>query len=83
MSEGLIHIKDMPKLKIAIDLYKSIHDSPATLPILDNWWFHGPPGTGKSHTARELYSTHFTKDFDRWWDAYIGQPTVILDDLDK
>jgi len=45
-------------------------------------WYYGPPGTGKSHTAREKFPGSYIKAQSKWWDGYIGQRSVILDDLD-
>ncbi len=44
------------------------------------WWF-GPTGVGKSRKAYETFgTTAYMKMNDRWWDGYIGQCQVILDD---
>ncbi len=44
---------------------------------------YGPPGTGKTHWAYEkdpnLYAIPVGKDL--WWDNYIGQDTVLMDDF--
>ncbi|AXQ65403.1 MAG: putative viral replication protein [Circular genetic element sp.] len=45
-------------------------------------WVWGPPGTGKSHTAREQYPDAFIKPQNKWWDGYANEETIILDDLD-
>lgn len=45
-------------------------------------WVWGPPGTGKSHAARDAYPDAFLKSQSKWWDGYAMQSSVILDDLD-
>ena len=46
--------------------------------------FHGPTGTGKSHTAyneaKALGEVYF-KPEGKWWDGYNGQESVILENF--
>lgn len=49
---------------------------------LDNKWFYGGSGTGKSSHARKLYPLAYTKNRTKWWDGFQGQPCVIIDDVD-
>lgn len=50
-------------------------------------WFHGQTGSGKSRAAfTEAYAAHPDSVYvkppgTRWWDGYLGQKCVILDDF--
>jgi len=57
---------------------------PATLDTLENKWLWGPSGCGKSKLAREMYPDAYIKDpKEKWWDGYVDQEAVIIDDFDK
>lgn len=73
----------MPKVKHAIDLYKSLIAKPATLDKLDNHWIWGPSGSGKSSGARTRWPDLYNKPLNKWWCDYQGEATVLLDDLGK
>ncbi|MEY2914668.1 MAG: Circoviridae 2 [Cyanobacteriota bacterium] len=45
------------------------------------YWYWGPTGTGKSRRAFEEAPLAFWKSgIDNWWDGYMGQEVVIIDD---
>lgn len=47
---------------------------------LENLWYFGPPGTGKSRKARDKFPNAYFKACNHWWDGYAGEDTVIIDE---
>jgi len=82
---GHIPLKDYIKIRTSIKLYNAVTNKPDSLDKLDNLWIVGPPGTGKSRYVRENYTREelYDKPLNKWWDAYEGEPTVVLDDFGK
>lgn len=56
---------------------------PSTLEQIDNYWYWGLPGTGKSLKARVDYPDYYLKNTNKWWDGYQGEDTVIIDEVEK
>lgn len=51
--------------------------------ISENFWFWGPSGTKKTRTAYEMNKDCYFKDNTPWWDGYVGQENIIIDDFDS
>lgn len=54
---------------------------PKPLTVLNNFWYYGGPGTGKTTAAKAL-GTHFVKFPNKWHCGYAGQDVVIVEDLE-
>lgn len=72
VADGDIPLMQLPKLKLAIDLYHSLATVPTNLDSLDNYWFYGAPGTGKSRGARARWPGIYNKPLNKWWCDYTG-----------
>jgi hypothetical protein len=57
--------------------------APADNPVIENYWFHGPTGTGKSTRARTEFPNAYYKMCNKWWDGYQGEENVIIEDIGK
>jgi len=66
------------------DLTKTYKPKPRDLPVLENYWYLGKSGTGKSRCARADFPDLYLKPTaTKWWPNYKGQKNVLIDDLGK
>lgn len=59
-------------------LYKPEH--PIILQVLQNEWWVGATGTGKSRTLWDQHPLHFQKPLNKWWDGYAGEEVVAIEE---
>lgn len=77
--EGIIPFQSASAAMTAKSILQNAYDHDGVRGI----WICGPPGTGKSHRARNNYpGPIYVKQQNKWWDGYVGEPTVLLDDFD-
>lgn len=52
----------------------------AILDSIENEWWVGTTGTGKSRTLWELYPNHFQKELNKWWCGYTTESVVAIEE---
>jgi len=48
---------------------------------LENEWWYGPTGTGKSRRLHDQYPQHYKKPLNKWWDGYEDEETVGIEEV--
>jgi len=64
-------------LRNTLSLYR-----PIPRPSINVRWYYGPPGTGKSKRAHEeLPEAYIKEPRTKWWNGYMMEKDVIIDDF--
>ena len=72
-----IRIRHLGSLQKIGQMYQQ---APPAVDVLDFWWFQGPSGSGKSKTARAENPDLYLKLPTKWWDGYVDQECVLIDE---
>ncbi len=83
VQDGLCSLLSYRRLVESHTLYQLRTAKHEPLASLSNLWFVGPSGVGKSRKARSIAPDAYVKLPNKWWDGYLGQDDVIIDDLAK
>lgn len=55
-------------------------ERPLILPVLENEWWVGKTGTGKSRELWNRFPSHYSKSLNKWWDGYSNQDVVAIEE---
>lgn len=83
VDEGLLNLHDLEKVNRGHTLYRQLKLTALTTSDTRGIWIYGPPGTGKTHMVRTSEPHLYLKAQNKWWDGYIDQPAVLIDDMDN
>ena len=82
VDRGYIKVTDIRKLAQALDLYRMLKFKPFESTEVRGEWHWGVSGAGKSHFARTTYPDAYIKQQNKWFDGYLGQKVILIEDLD-
>jgi len=75
LNEPKVFVQFMPRLESLRTLRPPVLDGD----LINEWWW-GPTGTGKSKLLWELYPDHFAKKLNKWWDGYMREDIVAIEE---
>lgn len=74
-NEPKVFVQFMPRL----ESLRTIRPPVIQGELINEWWW-GPTGTGKSRLLWELYPDHFAKGLNKWWDGYMREDIVAIEE---
>lgn len=55
-------------------------ERPIILEVLENEWWYGETGTGKSRELWDRFPGHYQKSLNKWWDGYTNEDVVAIEE---
>lgn len=74
---------DADRVQKALAACKQAFIQPCETEDVKGIWILGKAGVGKSHLVRDLEKSLYIKSQNKWWDGYVGEKAVLIDDFDK
>lgn len=71
------HYNTLKKIRLDKVAERDLTDTTAEM-----LWYYGESGTGKSRKARTDHPDAYLKMCNKWWDSYVDQDVVLIEDLD-
>jgi len=82
LKEDKISWKDASKFQYAKQLV-SVAEAPKETENRGCYWLVGKSGSGKSRYVREKYPDCYLKMINKWFDGYMGEDVMLIEDVDK
>lgn len=82
VKEGFISMYNYTQLSNAKRQFIMDSQQPPAIFPRTCYWIYGEPGIGKSYWVRSKFPNAYCKPQNKWWDGYMSQTEVLMDDFD-
>lgn len=75
-------LMNITTLQKSLAVYKNLKALESYPGKRESYWIWGKPGIGKSYYIRHKYPDAYLKAMNKWWDGYMCQDVVILEEFE-